>query len=120
MFARLNSMKAIERKITFAFGCVLILASYPVAAQVKQRFPVELIRAGAKTYDQRCSTCHGRNMKEPDTDLGAIDLKFFPHDEHDRFVDSVTNGKNTMPAWGGVITKADIEALWAYVCAGEN
>jgi mono/diheme cytochrome c family protein len=58
-------------------------------------------------------------MAKPDTDVGAFDLRQFPHDEHDRFVSSVTRGKNAMPAWGERIEPADIEALWAYVCAGE-
>jgi hypothetical protein len=28
----------------------------------------------------------------------ASDLRTFPHDQHDRFVNSVTSGKNGMPA----------------------
>ena len=43
----------------------------------------------------------------------------FPRDGHDRFVDSVTNGKRNMPPWDDVLEPAEIEALWAYVIAGE-
>jgi mono/diheme cytochrome c family protein len=50
----------------------------------------------------------------------ASDLTTFPRDQPARFVDSVTNGKNTMPPWGDVLKPVDIEALWAYVVAGEK
>jgi mono/diheme cytochrome c family protein len=56
-------------------------------------------------------------MADPE---GAFDLRTFPHDQHSRFVNSVTNGKNSMPAWGGVLKQEEIEALWAYVVAGEK
>jgi hypothetical protein len=41
------------------------------------------------------------------------------HDGHARFVDSVANGKRNMPAWDDVLDPEQIEALWAYVIAGE-
>lgn len=56
-------------------------------------------------------------MADPE---GAFDLRTFPHDQHSRFVNSVTNGKNSMPPWGGVFKPEEIEALWAYVVAGEK
>jgi mono/diheme cytochrome c family protein len=40
-------------------------------------------------------------------------------DQHERFVSSVTRGKNQMPPWGNLLSAADVEALWAYVMAGE-
>jgi len=49
----------------------------------------------------------------------AIDLRTFPRDAHARFVDSVANGKRTMPPWDDVLNPKEIEALWAYVIAGE-
>ncbi len=51
---------------------------------------------------------------------GAFDLRTFPHDQHSRFVSSVTNGKNSMPPWGGLLKPVEIEDLWAYVVAGEK
>ena len=51
---------------------------------------------------------------------GAFDLRTFPSDQKSRFVNSVTNGKNSMPPWGGLFSTDDIEALWAYVMAGGN
>ncbi len=51
---------------------------------------------------------------------GAFDLRTFPRDQKRRFVTSVMNGKNNMPPWGDLLTPEDIEALWAYVMAGEK
>jgi hypothetical protein len=35
-------------------------------------------------------------------------------------VDAVTNGIRNMPPWGDVLKRDEIEALWAYVVAGEK
>jgi mono/diheme cytochrome c family protein len=51
---------------------------------------------------------------------GAFDLRTFPRDDKSRFVTSVTKGKNQMPPWGDLLKPDDIEALWAYVTAGEK
>jgi len=82
-----------------------------------QKFSAKQIRAGATLFAQNCAPCHGAHMADPE---GAFDLRFFPHDQHDRFVDSVVHGKNSMPPWGGALKTEQIEALWAYVVAGEK
>ena len=51
---------------------------------------------------------------------GAFDLRIFPRDQKERFITSVAKGKNQMPPWGGLLSADDIEALWAYVIAGEK
>ena len=100
--------------------CMLVMAGRPQAAEEVQNFPPEQIQTGSLIFSRNCSGCHGQRMQNPDADLGAFDLRQFPRDEHDRFVASVTNGKNFMPAWGDRMAPAEIEALWAYVCAGEK
>jgi len=75
------------------------------------------IKAGAEIYADNCATCHGNRMKNPDW---AIDLATIPHDDRARFMDSVTNGKNSMPAWGDVLKPEEINALWAYFSQGEK
>ena len=77
----------------------------------------EQIQSGAAIFARNCSPCHGPRMADPE---GAFDLRKFPHDQHDRFVSSVTRGKNSMPPWGGMLKPEEIEALWAYVVAGEK
>ena len=50
----------------------------------------------------------------------SFDLRKFPHVDQARFVNSVTRGKNTMPAWGDMLQPDEISALWAYVVTGGN
>jgi mono/diheme cytochrome c family protein len=51
---------------------------------------------------------------------GAFDLRTFPKGERSRFLTSVAKGKNQMPPWGGLLSPAEIEALWAYVVVGDK
>ena len=44
----------------------------------------------------------------------------FPRDQRERFINSVTRGKNQMPPWGDLLKPEEIEALWAYVVTGES
>jgi mono/diheme cytochrome c family protein len=92
-------------------------ASWAAAQSSEQTFAPGQIRAGAEIYARNCSPCHGARMADPE---GAFNLRNFPHDQHDRFVGSVTRGKNQMPPWGDLLKAQDIEALWAYVVAGER
>jgi mono/diheme cytochrome c family protein len=97
---------------------VVILALAGAAqAEDGRDFPPERIRSGAAMFARNCSPCHGAHMIEPQ---GAFDLRTFPHDQHDRFVNAVTNGKNQMPPWRDLLKPDDVEALWAYVVAGEK
>jgi mono/diheme cytochrome c family protein len=77
----------------------------------------EQAKKGSAIYSQNCSPCHGPRMLDPQ---GAFDLRTFPRDEKNRFLTSVSKGKNQMPPWGGLLSPADIEALWAYTIAGEK
>ena len=80
-------------------------------------FAPEQIQKGASLYASHCESCHGVRMIGPPW---AIDLKIFPRDNPARFVDSVTYGVRNMPPWGDVLKPEDIQALWAYVVAGEK
>jgi mono/diheme cytochrome c family protein len=93
--------------------CALLL---PAVAAAAEDFPPERIRAGAALFSRNCSPCHGTRMQNPES---AFDLREFPPGQHERFVSSVTRGKNQMPPWGDLLKPDDIEALWAYVMAGE-
>ena len=62
-----------------------------------------------------------RNLCDELCDLPwAIDLATVPKNDHRRFVESVTNGRNNMPPWGDVLNPEDVEALWAYFSTGEK
>ena len=88
-----------------------------VAKDTPQAFSPEQIKKGSAMHAQHCAPCHGPRMADPQ---GAFDLRKFPRDEHPRFVTSVSKGKNSMPPWGDLLKPEDIEALWAYVVAGES
>ena len=93
-------------------------AFLPAAAQspVAEQFAPEQLRKGAETFAVFCSPCHGERMSNPE----FFNLKTFPPGQRSRFINSVTNGKNAMPPWRGLLKPEDIEALWAYVAAGEK
>ena len=99
----------------------LALAAMLVAGSLRAEdagtFPPERIQAGAALFARNCAPCHGPRMRDPES---AFNLRNFPHDQHARFVTSVTRGKNNMPPWGDLLKPEDIEALWAYVVAGEK
>jgi mono/diheme cytochrome c family protein len=74
------------------------------------------VEAGAEIYMQRCAGCHGENLRNVSGGW-SFDLRRLRPDEHDRFVDSVTSGKDNMPSWYGVLKSEEIEAIWAYIRA---
>jgi mono/diheme cytochrome c family protein len=89
--------------------------AWPLAARAPE-FRAEQIKQGADLFARNCATCHGGRMRNPQW---AADLRTFPRDGHARFVDAVANGKRNMPAWDDVLNPEQMEALWAYVIAGE-
>jgi mono/diheme cytochrome c family protein len=84
-----------------------IVASAPVAADPA------LAKKGKRLYAMVCARCHGLNMVL--TGESTFNLREFPLDQKERFVESVTKGKRAMPAWGGMVSPEEIEALWAYI-----
>jgi len=93
---------------------VLIAASVcsPAIAQDAKQ-----LKLGAEIYERNCSPCHGARMLDPQ---GASDLRKFPRDQRERFVNTVTRGKNQMPPWGDLLKPDDVAALWAYVVNAEG
>jgi mono/diheme cytochrome c family protein len=102
---------------TTLLAAVLLASTLTAHAEQEETPGPEAIKRGSGLYAQHCSPCHGPRMADPE---GAFDLRKFPPDQHGRFVNSVTNGKNSMPPWGGLLKPDDIESLWAYVTAGEK
>lgn len=90
----------------------LALACAPAFGQQQEKLNV-----GAQLYARNCSPCHGSRMLDPQ---GAFDLRKFPRDQRERFVNSVMKGKNQMPPWGDLLKPEEIEALWLYVITGER
>ena len=67
---------------------------------------------GLSLYEQTCAHCHGVNMVTSGT---TYDLRTFPKADKQRFIESVTNGKGTMPAWGAKLSAEDISDIYEYV-----
>jgi mono/diheme cytochrome c family protein len=107
----------VHASLAIASLVVAALTCAPVAAQSPQArdFATEQLKAGAEIYGRNCSPCHGARMLDPQ---GAADLRKFPRGERERFINSVTRGKNQMPPWGDLLKPEEVEALWAYVAAG--
>jgi mono/diheme cytochrome c family protein len=103
--------------VALAVSVALAALAVPVLGQDGEQFPEEQIKKGSAVYAQNCAPCHGPRMRDPDA---AFDLRKFPPDQKARFLTSVTKGKNQMPPWGDLFKGDEIEALWAYVRAGEK
>ena len=103
--------------LPIAIASMLALVGARATAEEAQSFPKEQIAAGAELYAVNCAPCHGARMLDPQ---GAFDLRKFPPDQRERFVTSVTKGKNQMPPWGDVLKPEEIESLWLYVTTGER
>ncbi len=104
-------------KIGSVLGLGLVLLCTSAGAQNSGPFPKAQIDKGAEVYSIYCVPCHGANMDYPG---GSFDLRTFPPQQYARFANSVTKGKNNMPPWGEVLQEGEVEALWAYVVAGES
>ena len=102
------------RRAATTMMLALALNAAPALAEEASMSP-DQVRSGAEIYARNCSPCHGPRLIGEET---AFDLRTFPHDQRERFVNSVTRGKNAMPAWGDLLQAKDIDALWAYVVTG--
>jgi len=103
--------------LPIAIASMLALAGAAATAEEAQSFPKEQITAGAELYAVNCSPCHGARMQDPGA---AFNLRKFPPDQRERFVNSITRGKNQMPPWGDFFKPDQLDALWAYIMAGER
>ncbi len=86
-------------------------------AHGQESFSPDQIKRGTAIYEQNCAPCHGARMLDANS---AFDLRTFPPDQKNRFVTSLTKGKNQMPPFGDLFKPDEIDALWAYVMAGEK
>ena len=93
------------------------LALYGASVAAQGTFEPEQISKGAAIFARNCAPCHGPRMVDPQS---AFDLRKFPPDEKTRFVNVLMRGKNAMPPLGGLFGTEEIDALWAYVVAGEK
>jgi mono/diheme cytochrome c family protein len=101
------------RFVTATICTAMATSGFALAQETS--FPPEQIRRGTEIYALNCSPCHGPRLSGEES---AFDLRTLTPDQRERFINSVTNGKNQMPPWGGLLKPEEIEALWAYVITG--
>jgi mono/diheme cytochrome c family protein len=107
-------------RLVACLGAGLLLCAFLASAQsatAPEPPPsVQEFTKGSELFSQICSHCHGPHMVNPGT--SSFDLRKFPHDDRERFFNSVRNGKKSMPPWRDVLHPEEIEAVWAYVRSG--
>ena len=95
-----------------AVAMTFVLASAGAASAQEQ--DKARIEAGEQTFSEYCSTCHGENL----ISSGQIpDLRRLKVTDRPKFETTVTNGKNQMPPWKGVLNEQQIDGLWSYIRA---
>jgi len=118
-----------EMKVGFGLVAIMLVATMPawqpasaveavrIVAVQPEQVDAQMAAEGKALYARHCSNCHGFNVVNPST--VTYDRRQFPHDQKERFVHSVTEGKNgRMPRWGDLLSREDIDDLWAYVKTG--
>jgi mono/diheme cytochrome c family protein len=92
-------------RVGFVVSTALLAHIAPVRAQ-------SATDAGREVYAEHCAQCHGERLMATGA---APDLKLLRADQRARFDQMVRDGKGQMPAWLGMITDEDIDAIWAYI-----
>ncbi len=123
VFLESVSMNPIHGLIALAL-CGVVTTGLAVAADPKSGAPPKeeapdpaAVQRGKQSYADHCSHCHGFSMVSSGN--VTYDLRTFPHDQKDRFLEIVVNGKNNrMPPWGDVLPLDEINDIWAYVLTG--
>jgi len=93
---------------------ILLGAASSTQAAFAQEQDKAKIAAGEQTFSDYCSTCHGDNL----ISTGQIpDLRRLKAADRSKFETTVTNGKNQMPPWKGVLKPDQIDGLWSYIRA---
>ncbi len=108
-------MRIVPCLAALSAACCLACSAPPGRAAEPPPSPEDFAR-GEQLFDSICSHCHGPHMVNPGT--VSFDLRKFPHDERDRFFNSVENGKKAMPPWKDVLHPDEVEAIWCYVRSG--
>lgn len=68
---------------------------------------------GRRAYTTYCTRCHGINLVVGSS--AFFDLRTFPPEDKDRFLNSVSKGLRAMPAWGGIVKPHEMESIWLYI-----
>src|SRR5260370_42584975 len=104
------------KPVALPIGLAGFVMSVQAGAEEAQSFSKDQIATGAELYAVNCSPCHGARMEDPGA---AFNLRKFPPDQRERFVNAVTRGRNQMPPWGHFFKPDQLQASCAYLAAGQ-
>lgn len=99
-----------QRRFTWTLGLIVV-----GTVQLFSANGADALGEGKILYGQFCQRCHGHELVS--TGASTFDLRTFPKGEKDRFVSSVSNGIDSMPPHGDILSSAEINALYEYVTA---
>ncbi len=105
-------------KILIALCAVSITLTFAglsahAGGDISTHFAPEQVSLGLDTYRQFCQRCHGAGLRS--SGASTFDLRQFPENDRERFIESVTEGSGDMPPHGDILTGEEIDALYAYV-----
>jgi mono/diheme cytochrome c family protein len=81
------------------------------------------VDAGKKIYLDRCALCHGASGKGDGTAAAGLNPKPRNHTDgsymngrtNDQLIEVIRNGKGAMPAWGAILSDAEVHSVLKYV-----
>ena len=116
----MNSIKATGLLIPLVIPLVILLATVPLLTNATELAVITPAQtdSGKQLYQQFCQRCHGTEMRN--SGASTFDLRQFPADEYDRFIESVSEGYEDMPAHGDILSGSEIDALFAYMVTIQN
>ncbi len=109
-------MRLIAKNGAWRSRAIALVMAFAAAGSVGAQdaaIDAELASTGRTLFQKNCLQCHGVNMVT--AGVQTYDLRKFPLDQKERFVQSVTKGKGNMPALGERFAASDIDALFEYV-----
>ena len=85
--------------------------------------PGDEMALGTKVYQERCVLCHGPEGKGNGPGAAGLDPKPRNHTDgaymnartDDQLIEVIRNGKGNMPAWGSILSDAEIHAVLKHV-----
>ena len=95
---------------------LLTLMAALVSTVMGARADTAQLETGERVYGDYCASCHGDELRNTSGGV-TFDLRRLRASDHERFLDSVLNGKKQMPPWRGALQMEQIEAIWAYIRA---
>ena len=95
----------------------------PDTTTVAKPDTLDLVALGDKVYRDRCALCHGPEGKGDGPGAAGLDPKPRNHTDgaymtsrtDEQLLEVIRHGKGGMPAWGGILTDREIQAVLKHV-----